>query len=157
MLCRVLGTVINQVANTNRPGSGARMNRMNRTNTCPLCGYDAEMTGDAHRHIFEVWQCQGCRLKFSEVGTGVEWVPAEFMVEETYSAKIWNGKENIDLEFEVKEKRECHIVCRINGVFEHEFELSICNEVEVLHVGADLVGMAGDVFPYDVVFAEKES
>lgn len=129
---------------------------MSKTNTCPLCGYDAEMTEEAHRHIFEVWQCQSCRLKFSEVGTGVEWVPAEFLVDETYSAKIWNGKKTIDLEFEIAEKKGAFIVARVNGIFYHEFELSIYNGVEVLHVGADLVGMAASVFPYDVAFAETE-
>lgn len=132
---------------------------MSETNTCPLCGHDSEMMDvekEYYRHIYEVWQCQSCRLKFSCIGTGVEWIPAEFLEEETYSAKIWNGKKTVNLEFEVIEKKDAHIICRVNGIFEHEFKLSICNEVEVLHVGADLVGMAADVFPYDVVFAETE-
>ena len=132
---------------------------MTRTNTCPLCGYDSKMMdveSEYYKHIYEVWQCQSCRLKFSHVGTGVEWIPAEFIEEETYSAKIWNGEETVDLEFEVIEKKDAHIVCRVNGFFQHEFELSLCREVEVLHVGPDLVGMAVDVFPYDVVFTETE-
>lgn len=127
---------------------------MTKTNTCPLCGYDAEITEEAHRYIFEVWQCQSCRLKFSEVGTGIEWVPAEFLIDETYAAKIWNGRGIIDIEFEITEKKGAFVVARVNGIFYHEFELSICNEVEVLHVGADLVGMAADVFPYDIVADE---
>jgi len=128
---------------------------MNKTNTCPLCGHEAEMTGEAHRHIFEVWQCQGCRLKFAYFGKSIERVPYNFVKGGAYAMKIWNGKETINIELEVIEKKEAHIVCCVNGLFEHEFELSVCNDVEVLHVGADLVGMAADVFPYDVVITEK--
>ena len=123
---------------------------MSKKKTCPLCKKEANLTKDSHRSIFEVFQCQTCRLKFSYFGGKLEWVPAEFEIDKTYWVNVSNREGMIHLEFEIKDHEGTSITARINSIFEHTFELYICNETEVLRVGDDLIGVAFDLFPYDV-------
>lgn len=123
---------------------------MRNKKTCPFCKEEPKLTDDSHRSIFEVFQCQSCRLKFSYFGGKLEWVPAEFEAGKTYTANISSREGMTHLEFEIISNDVTSVTARINSCFEHAFELYICNETEVIRVGPDLIGTAFDLFPYDV-------
>jgi len=138
------------VVRSTRSKNQTREQKMSNKKTCPLCNKEAKLTDDSHRSIFEILQCQTCRLKFSFFGEKLEWVPAEFEVGKTYCANVSNRDGTVHLEFEIKKNDVTSITARINGLSEHTFALYICHETEVLRVGSDLVGTAFDLFPYDV-------
>lgn len=133
-----------------------------KVNICPLCGYDA--FSSRHRYksgetFYDVFKCesQHCGAEFIETGTGPELVPAEFEEGETYTARLWNGRSKIRVELSVEEKKGAFLNAKVNGMFTHEFELSVINGVEVLLVGPDFVGRPGKIYPYNVKFDTEET
>jgi hypothetical protein len=117
---------------------------------CPYC-----QQGDCAEFKDDTFACDapGCRVRFLMTGTGPELLAGEFVVGETYLAEIFNGKEIISIELEVKSKGPWRIEARLNGLFVHCFGYRIegLHCCEIMKIGVDVFGYEAEIYPYTVI------
>ena len=127
-------------------------------NKCIRCQSTADEIGEYKANPVFTCVNRYCGLNFVETGIGPEWLPGEFLVEETYVHRVDNHK---DIYVKVLDKHSSSVITELNGSSYKTFDLSVIQNslgtVEVLRYDHNWLGMVGWILPYGIVMDGVEN